>query len=71
VLLSVKFGALRGPDATWLGVDTRPAAMKNFLAYSLAPSPRFHAENSPGIRRTIDLAQKLRSSASRFGTAQS
>ena len=35
VLLSVKFGALRGPDATWLGVDTRPAAMKNFLAYTL------------------------------------
>jgi aryl-alcohol dehydrogenase-like predicted oxidoreductase len=34
-LLSVKFGALRGPDASWLGADTRPAAMKNFLAYSL------------------------------------
>src|SRR5664279_2704030 len=25
VLLSVKFGALRGPDGTWLGTDTRPA----------------------------------------------
>jgi aryl-alcohol dehydrogenase-like predicted oxidoreductase len=35
VLLSVKFGALRGPDASWLGMDTRPAAVKNFLAYSL------------------------------------
>ena len=34
-LLSVKFGALRGPDNAWIGVDTRPAAMKNFLAYSL------------------------------------
>jgi aryl-alcohol dehydrogenase-like predicted oxidoreductase len=34
-LLSVKFGALRGPDASWLGVDGRPAAVKNFLAYSL------------------------------------
>jgi aryl-alcohol dehydrogenase-like predicted oxidoreductase len=34
-LLSVKFGALRGPDAGWLGMDTRPAAVKNFLAYSL------------------------------------
>src|SRR5512138_2453311 len=34
-LLSVKFGALRGPDASWLGMDTRPAAIKNFLAYSL------------------------------------
>lgn len=35
VLLSVKFGALRGPDSAWLGVDTRPAAVKNFLAYTL------------------------------------
>jgi aryl-alcohol dehydrogenase-like predicted oxidoreductase len=34
-LISVKFGALRGPDGTWLGFDARPAAMKNFLAYSL------------------------------------
>ena len=35
VLLSVKFGALRGPDSAWLGIDTRPAAVKNFLAYTL------------------------------------
>jgi aryl-alcohol dehydrogenase-like predicted oxidoreductase len=35
VLLSVKFGALRGPDGGWIGVDTRPAAVKNFLAYTL------------------------------------
>ena len=35
VLLSVKFGALRGPDASWLGFDARPSAVKNFLAYSL------------------------------------
>jgi aryl-alcohol dehydrogenase-like predicted oxidoreductase len=35
VLLSVKFGALRGPDRAWLGIDTRPAAVKNFLAYTL------------------------------------
>jgi aryl-alcohol dehydrogenase-like predicted oxidoreductase len=35
VLLSVKFGALRGPDGSWLGFDARPAAVKNFLAYSL------------------------------------
>ncbi len=35
VKLSVKFGALRGPDGSFGGVDTRPAAMKNFLAYSL------------------------------------
>ncbi|HEX4021386.1 MAG TPA: aldo/keto reductase [Acidobacteriaceae bacterium] len=35
VLLSVKFGALRGPDSAWLGFDARPAAVKNFLAHSL------------------------------------
>jgi aryl-alcohol dehydrogenase-like predicted oxidoreductase len=34
-VISVKFGALRGPDGSWVGVDTRPAAVKNFLAYSL------------------------------------
>lgn len=35
VQLSVKFGALRGPDGNWFGFDARPAAVKNFLAYSL------------------------------------
>ena len=34
-LLSVKFGALRGPDGGWLGFDARPAAVKNFLAHTL------------------------------------
>jgi len=34
-LLSVKFGALRGPDGAWLGFDLRPAVVKNSLAYSL------------------------------------
>jgi aryl-alcohol dehydrogenase-like predicted oxidoreductase len=33
--LSVKFGAQRGPDGVWLGYDTRPAAVKTALAYSL------------------------------------
>jgi aryl-alcohol dehydrogenase-like predicted oxidoreductase len=34
-VLSVKFGALRGPDGSWIGLDARPVAVKNFLAYSL------------------------------------
>src|SRR6476646_5962153 len=34
-LVSVKFGALRGRDGSWLGIDTRPVAVKNFLAYTL------------------------------------
>ncbi|WP_164011234.1 aldo/keto reductase [Pyxidicoccus trucidator] len=33
--ISVKFGALRGPKGDWLGYDTRPVAVKNFLAYTL------------------------------------
>jgi len=35
VLVSVKFGALRSPDGAFLGVDARPQAVDNFLAYSL------------------------------------
>jgi aryl-alcohol dehydrogenase-like predicted oxidoreductase len=35
VRISVKFGALRGPDGGWAGYDARPAAVANFLSYSL------------------------------------
>src|SRR6202171_4431167 len=35
VQLSVKFGVLRAPDGAFNGLDTRPVAIKNFLAYSL------------------------------------
>lgn len=34
-IISVKFGALRDPAGGWSGCDARPAAVKNFLAYSL------------------------------------
>jgi aryl-alcohol dehydrogenase-like predicted oxidoreductase len=34
-LISVKFGAMRDPAGAWLGYDARPAAVKNFVAYSL------------------------------------
>lgn len=34
-VLSVKFGALRDPALGWAGYDSRPAAVRNFLAYSL------------------------------------
>src|SRR5271170_4686651 len=34
-VLSVKFGALRAPGGGWGGVDTRPVALRNFLAYTL------------------------------------
>jgi aryl-alcohol dehydrogenase-like predicted oxidoreductase len=35
IVLSVKFGALRDARGGFLGVDLRPAAIRNFLAYSL------------------------------------
>ena len=35
VVISVKFGALRDANGTWVGYDARPAAVKNFLAYTL------------------------------------
>jgi aryl-alcohol dehydrogenase-like predicted oxidoreductase len=34
-VISVKFGGLRDPDGGWSGYDGRPAAVKNFLAYTL------------------------------------
>ena len=35
VVLSVKFGLMRGPDGRVVGNDLRPQAVKNFLAYTL------------------------------------
>ncbi|MBZ9655758.1 aldo/keto reductase [Phyllobacterium lublinensis] len=34
-IISVKFGGLRDPAGGWTGIDARPQAVKNFLAYSL------------------------------------
>src|SRR5580765_1116691 len=33
--VSVKFGALRDPNKGFLGYDSRPTAIRNFVAYSL------------------------------------
>jgi aryl-alcohol dehydrogenase-like predicted oxidoreductase len=35
-LLSVKYGALRGPDGAFVGFDSSPAATKSAVAYSLS-----------------------------------
>jgi aryl-alcohol dehydrogenase-like predicted oxidoreductase len=35
VVISVKFGAQRGPSGTWIGYDARPNAVKTAAAYSL------------------------------------
>jgi aryl-alcohol dehydrogenase-like predicted oxidoreductase len=34
-ILSVKFGVLRDPDGGLNGIDNRPVALRNFIAYSL------------------------------------
>jgi aryl-alcohol dehydrogenase-like predicted oxidoreductase len=34
-ILSIKFGSLRGPDGSWIGMDARPVAVRNFVGYSL------------------------------------
>ncbi|UOY90977.1 aldo/keto reductase [Ectobacillus sp. JY-23] len=33
--IAVKFGVMRAPGGGWIGVDGRPQAVKNFLAYTL------------------------------------
>lgn len=35
VFISIKFGALRNYDGNFIGVDTRPVAIRNYLSYSL------------------------------------
>src|SRR5688500_13031163 len=35
VVLSVKYGAQRGPDGAWLGFDASPNATKTALSYTL------------------------------------
>jgi aryl-alcohol dehydrogenase-like predicted oxidoreductase len=35
IVLSVKFGAVRDPKGTWIGIDGRPAVVKNFLSHTL------------------------------------
>ena len=44
VLISVKFGAQRGPDGSWLGYDASPAAVKTALAYSLTRLSADHVD---------------------------
>jgi aryl-alcohol dehydrogenase-like predicted oxidoreductase len=55
VVLSVKFGAQRGPDAAWLGYDARPAAVKTACAYSLQRLRTDHID----VYRPARLDQKV------------
>jgi aryl-alcohol dehydrogenase-like predicted oxidoreductase len=44
VAISVKFGALRGPGGAWGGLDGRPVAVRNFLAYTLSRLDTGHVD---------------------------
>ncbi len=44
VLVSVKFGAQRAPDGSWIGYDASPAAVKTSAAYSLQRLRRDHID---------------------------
>ncbi len=35
LFIAVKFGAMRGPDGSFVGYDRRPEAVRNFLSYTL------------------------------------
>src|SRR5246127_1440180 len=50
VQISVKFGAMRDPAGNWSGYDARPAAVKNFLAYSLKRLRRRYNDHYPPAR---------------------
>ena len=56
--ISVKFGALRDPAKAWLGYDSRPAAVRNFLS-GLASTTSI----SIGRRGLILLCRSKRRSA--------
>jgi pyridoxine 4-dehydrogenase len=55
ILISVKFGAQRGPSGAWLGYDARPAAVKTALAYSLQRLGLDHID----VYRPARLDQKV------------
>jgi aryl-alcohol dehydrogenase-like predicted oxidoreductase len=54
-LVSVKFGAQRGPDGGWLGYDARPEAVKTALAYTLNRLGMDHID----VYRPARLDQKV------------
>jgi pyridoxine 4-dehydrogenase len=56
-LLSVKFGAQRGPDGAWLGFDARPSAVKTALAHTLTRLGVEHVD----VYRPARLDSKCRS----------
>jgi pyridoxine 4-dehydrogenase len=61
-LISVKFGALRDASKNWLGHDSRPKAVKNFLAYSLQ-RPASRRSTSIGPPASIPTCRSKKPSA--------
>lgn len=55
VFIAVKFGAMRDPAGGFIGVDVRPAAVKNFLAYTLQRLGTDHVDLYMPARLTPDI----------------
>ncbi len=64
-VISVKYGALRGPDKAWLGYDCRPAATRTFLAYTLQRLGTDHIDiYRPGrLDSTVPIEETVGASA--------
>ncbi|MFG2104212.1 aldo/keto reductase [Micromonospora echinaurantiaca] len=54
-VISVKFGALRDAEGGWNGTDLRPAAIKNFLAYTLRRLGTDHVDIYRPARMSSDV----------------
>ncbi|MFF4489888.1 aldo/keto reductase [Streptomyces sp. NPDC001544] len=54
-LLSLKFGGLRGPDGAFLGIEGRPAHVKNALAHSLRRLGTDHVDIYRPCRLSPDI----------------
>src|SRR5438128_1103055 len=53
--ISVKFGALRDPNKSFLGYDSRPAAIRNFVAYSLQRLGADTIRRAHAVHPIVDL----------------
>ena len=54
--IGVKFGGMRAPSGAFIGIDTRPAAVKNFLAYTLKRLGTDYVDGVSAGVHTVDPA---------------
>ncbi len=59
VVISVKYGSLRDPGNGWGGVDTRPPASNNFVAYSLRRLGTDHRRHRPALDPNVPIEETV------------